>query len=390
MKGDINLADHNILYEFGKNKIEPWVGENPYAHETDRAIFQEAGRLGLIGCDIGLESSSDDSLLMKKFSMATICGFFDANVTLSLINSGNVAKKILSSSQDDKVISLAEKIRSGGCVACTAITEDSSGSAVSSLSTYARRHEDGWLLHGSKSWIINATIADYILVYAQIHDDRGATDQWGAFLVAKDSKGFSVTATRLDGAEGLGLGNVSLNNVMIPSWCCMIANDRAKKLLLHELNEARAYVAALAAGVMDRLCEETITYASQRQIGVDVLVHLSGWRSMMADAQSDLFVLSTALKQLPPDMLRQQQFPKVAAQLKLMATNMLQRHVPAFMHTHGAQGLLSHGRVLRIAKFVSIIGLIDGATEVLQDRVVRSVLSARNSQKGNAELGSGK
>lgn len=50
---------------------------------------------------------------------------------------------------------------------CFGLTEADYGSDASSLKTFATKTEGGWLINGSKRWIGNGTMADYIVVWAR-------------------------------------------------------------------------------------------------------------------------------------------------------------------------------------------------------------------------------
>lgn len=54
-----------------------------------------------------------------------------------------------------------------------ALTEPGYGSNASGLQTVAKKVEGGYLLTGEKRWIGNATIADYIIVFAKNLAENG-------------------------------------------------------------------------------------------------------------------------------------------------------------------------------------------------------------------------
>lgn len=66
------------------------------------------------------------------------------------------------------------------------LTEPEYGSDATSLKTFAKKVEGGYLLNGSKRWIGNATFASYIIIWAK-NVDEGNKIQ--AFVVEKGAKG---------------------------------------------------------------------------------------------------------------------------------------------------------------------------------------------------------
>merc|ERR1712086_1025268 len=71
---------------------------------------------------------------------------------------------------------------------CFGLTEPDYGSDASGLKTNATRTEGGWLINGRKRWIGNATIADYINVWAR-NKETGTIQ---CFVVANPSKGLTM------------------------------------------------------------------------------------------------------------------------------------------------------------------------------------------------------
>ncbi|MFJ2368902.1 acyl-CoA dehydrogenase family protein [Microbacterium sp. NPDC087665] len=75
----------------------------------------------------------------------------------------------------------------GEVIGCFGLTEPNSGSDPSSMTTFARRDGDGWVLNGAKRWIGLASIAQVAIIWAQTDDGvRG-------FIVPTDSAGFVAT-----------------------------------------------------------------------------------------------------------------------------------------------------------------------------------------------------
>ncbi len=78
------------------------------------------------------------------------------------------------------------RLASGRAIASFALTEPTAGSDPASMTTYARRDGDDWVLSGAKRWIGLGSIAQVAVVWAQTDDGvRG-------FLVPTDAPGFSV------------------------------------------------------------------------------------------------------------------------------------------------------------------------------------------------------
>ena len=75
------------------------------------------------------------------------------------------------------------------------MTEPDAGSDLRGMKTHALRGGDGWVLNGTKHFISNADLADYIILFAATGQDdtpKGPKKRITAFLVDKDAEGVSV------------------------------------------------------------------------------------------------------------------------------------------------------------------------------------------------------
>jgi glutaryl-CoA dehydrogenase len=74
----------------------------------------------------------------------------------------------------------------GEKIGCFGLTEPDFGSNPSGMITKSEKKGSKWILHGTKMWITNGTIADVAIVWAKVNDEiRG-------FLVETDRPGFSA------------------------------------------------------------------------------------------------------------------------------------------------------------------------------------------------------
>jgi alkylation response protein AidB-like acyl-CoA dehydrogenase len=69
-------------------------------------------------------------------------------------------------------------------ICCFGLTEKDFGSDATSLQTTAKKVEGGYLLNGNKRWIGNATLAEYIIIWARNLEEDNKIQ---AFVVEKGS-----------------------------------------------------------------------------------------------------------------------------------------------------------------------------------------------------------
>jgi glutaryl-CoA dehydrogenase len=146
----------------------------------------------------------------------------------------------------------------GTAIGCFGLTEPDSGSDPGSMRTRATRDGSDWVLHGSKMWITNGSIADVAVVWARTPDGiRG-------FLVEKGTPGF----TAQDVHHKLSLrasitSSLDLNEVRVPA-SAELPLARGLKGPLSCLSEARYGIVWGVTGAARDALAATINFATTR------------------------------------------------------------------------------------------------------------------------------
>lgn len=248
------------------------------ASDRPRALFEEAGRLGLF--ETIVHSGPEDADVVAE----TVAGFaegctdgglllsFGAHcfaVCMSLARYGNTPL------HETTLQSLVE----GSKVGAFAVTEAQAGSDVMALSTCYTENGGGFRLNGTKHFISNAPEADVFLVLAT-RDPRLHFRGLSAFLVARDSPGLSVATEQARvGSDRCTMGTVYLRDVAAPSEALLGGKNRGWKVFSHALRCERALMAGFFVGMMRHQCQLCIDHARTRvQFGRPIASyqHVSG------------------------------------------------------------------------------------------------------------------
>ena len=293
----------------------------------------------------------------------------DFGLALALFSSASMVAKLSREAPASVVRKLVPGMLAARHVGCTALSEPEAGSDLTAIQTQAQRTAKGWVINGRKAWIINASVARVIILYAQTEADSGARGI-ASFVIDADRKGFiREPAFGLASRNTFGLGGFSLENYQVSDKQMLQPPGQAFKLALAGVNAARVAVAAMACGMVAQCLDVARAYGEERMTFGKRLREHQGWRWALADASTEL-AAAKRLVESACQCIDDGTDPQIAAaQAKLFATRMAERQIPALEQAIGAEGLRASQPFGRHQFAARAANLVDGSSEMLRERI---------------------
>jgi acyl-CoA dehydrogenase len=148
---------------------------------------------------------------------------------------------------------------------CFATSEPTMGSDVAGMRCRAERDGDDYILNGTKYWITNGGISDYMSIFATVDPDA-QHDGICAFLVERDWEGVSVgrKIPKL-GQRGSNTTGINLKDVRVPKANMMAPPGEGFVLAMKTFARTRPAIGAFAIGTARSAMEFAIDYAKKRR-----------------------------------------------------------------------------------------------------------------------------
>jgi len=184
------VALRDRVRDYTAQRIRPNIARWYEDAVFPREIAPELGELGVLGMHLdGYGCPGRTAVEYGLAAMELEAG--DSGIRTFVSVQGSLAMTAIHKwgSEEQKERWLP-RMAAGELIGCFALTEPTAGSDPASMTTFARRTTDGWVLDGAKRWIGLASIADVMVVWANTEDGiRG-------FLVPAGTPG--VTATPIE------------------------------------------------------------------------------------------------------------------------------------------------------------------------------------------------
>ncbi len=309
------------------------------------------------------------------------------------------------------------RVEAGSALAAFALSERDAGSDVAAIATTARADGNEYVLDGQKTWISNAGIADFYIVFArtalrqgqdalrqaqdalrqaqdalrQAQDDsgrpsvlsersesKGQDDRRGlsAFIVEAGIDGFDITE-RIETISPHPLGTLRFSSCRIPASALIGAEGDGFKIAMATLDVFRTTVGAAALGFARRAFDETRAHAKSRRLFGAPLAALQMTQAAIADMAvdvdaSELLVYRAAwTKDSGAERVTRE-----AAIAKLFATEAAGRVCDRAVQLFGGRGVSRGEIVERLYRDVRALRIYEGASEIQRIVIARASLEA--------------
>jgi acyl-CoA dehydrogenase len=283
----------------------------------------------------------------------------------------------------------------GDMIAAFALSEPDAGSDVSAITTIANcsiSTSENCLkifqISGTKTWISNGGIADFYVVFAKTASELGTqaargTHNLSAFVVDAHTPG-------LDDSEHIQvmaphpLATLKFNNCSVSATQLLGEENSGFKLAMQTLDIFRASVAAAALGFARRALAEAVHYAQNRPMFGHSLADFQltqaklGEMVALIDAGALLTYRAAWMRDvaLPAGTATRAQYTAAAAAAKMTATENASKVIDMAVQMHGGMGVKVGSRVESLYRDIRALRIYEGATEVQQLILGKSVLAS--------------
>jgi alkylation response protein AidB-like acyl-CoA dehydrogenase len=183
---------------------------------------------------------------------------------------------------------LLPRIATGQCRVALAHHEAGARYVLDHVSTIARRRKGVYLLGGSKAVVLDAPMADILIVSARDDAEGGLS----LFLVEPGAVGLRSTPYRTQ--DGRSAADMTFENVELPASARLGAPGVALSVIEQAVDCALAALCAEAVGAIEAVNEATLQYLNTRkQFGQPI-----GRFQVLQHRMADMFLMATQAKSM--------------------------------------------------------------------------------------------
>ncbi|SNR86260.1 acyl-CoA dehydrogenase family protein [Puniceibacterium sediminis] len=264
----------------------------------------------------------------------------------------------------------------GDKICAMAITEPEAGSDAAAIRTNARLDGDEWVLNGTKHFISDGDIADYVIVMAVTDAEKRARGGITLVIVDKHTPGFNVVRNqKMMGHRGYGHAELTFDDVRIPMNSILGPVGEGFKVMMANVGGIRlGHIGARAVGMASRVLEMMRDHAATRKQFDQPIGDFQMVQQMIADSAIDIFATRMMVLNTAWEVDHGMDPRDKVSMVKVQASEMLGRVADRGIQVFGGYGVTKELPLERIYRDARVTRIYDGTSEVHRMLIARSVI----------------
>ena len=364
-----------MVQDFATKELEPIAAQIDEESRFPAESVKKMAELGLMGIcfpeEYGGSGSGATELCLIIEEISRVCA---ATSVILLVTAGLASEPIYVYGNEEQRKRFITPIATGEKLAAFALTEAGAGSDPAALETTATRHNNGYLLNGTKIFITNGAEADIILVFATVDKSlrhKGIT----AFVVEKDTPGFSV------GKHENKLGIRASSTVELVFEDCFVPEENRLgnegdgfKIALNAIDASRVTVAAQALGIAQGAFDKALVYAKERQQFGQPIANFQAIQWMLADMATQIDAARLLIYRAAYLQDNGLPFVKEASMAKVFAAETSSFVTNKAIQIYGGYGYVKEYPLERYLRDAKITEIYEGTSEMQRMTIARQLI----------------
>jgi len=370
-----------MVRNFARSEVAPVAAQAERNERFPPELLGRMAELGLLGGQVPVEWGGQGldhqtyAMVIEEMARVDHIAALYMSMPSSLVGRG-----LRQFGTDEQRERWLRPLAGGRIFGAAAVTEPRSGSDVGGLTTTYRKVGSQYVLNGSKAWISNLELADFVLTFAT-RDRSLRYDGISAFIIPRDTPGLGLHPYKDKlGFRSMVTGDISIDDVELNPDCLLGAEGEGFAIAMSSVESGRLSVAARALGGSWACLDESIRYAKSRELFGETLDSFQLTKAKLTEMAMGInaarMLIGGAAKILDDGG------PARAAlsMAKLYASDLFQRSATEAVQIHGAYGTSADYRVSRLYRDAKVFQLVEGGNEVHRLLIADTLLGRRRER----------
>jgi len=378
MQRTLFTSDHDAFRDLTRSFVDKHVVPHHPQWEVDgivdRAVWKEAGKLGLLGMDVPEEYGGGGQSDFR-YNVVVVEELVRAGATgLGFgLHNDVVAPYLLHLTTDEQKQRWLPGFCSGELITAIAMSEPAAGSDLQGIKTTARRDGDSYVVNGSKNFITNGINSDLVIVVVKTSPDKGAHGT-SLLMLERGMPGFERGRNLAKmGLKAQDTAELFFNDVRVPVTNLLGEENSGFYYLIENLPQERLGIAAGAVAACERMLELTIEYVKTRQAFGRTIGSFQNSRFLLAELVTETAIARTFVDRCITEHNAGALSVTDAAMAKWWTTELQNKVADRCVQLHGGYGYMLEYPIARAYLDSRVQTIYGGSTEIMKEIIGRSL-----------------
>ena len=352
------------IRDFAQNEVAPIVDEAEEKEATPVELFSKLGKLGFL-CpgyppEYGGGGVGEVGTCIMVEELAKICSGITSGL---MVQSGLATYAILAHGTEEQKQRFLVPAARGEKVAAFGLTEANAGSDAAAVETTAKKDGDHYIVNGSKIYITNGQICDFVTLAVATDKSKGSRGI-SAIVLEKGTPGYSTLKMRKVGHHSAATGELAFEDCRVPVDNLIGEEGRGFRYMLEALNPARISHSARSLGLAQAAFDASLEYAKQRVQFGQPIGKFQAIAFKLARMATEIEAARWLLYRVAWLFDQGEECRKEAPMTKFFSSETAIRVAEEAMRIHAGAGYLAESAIQRHFRDAILYHTTEGTTEI--------------------------
>ena len=264
----------------------------------------------------------------------------------------------------------------GDKIGCFCVSEPFGGSDVAGIRTTAVKKGNSYVLNGSKTFITNGVLSDYLVVAAKTNPELGNKGM-SIFIVDRNTAGLSATNLNKLGWKASDTAEIAFDNVIIPVENLLGEEGMGFPYIMQHFAIERLVMSVNAHARAEHALEYTLLYMSDRKAFGKNLNEFQALRHKIAEMASEIEMCKEFNYSVARRLNEGQYAVKEASMAKLLSTKIADEAIYQCLQLLGGYGYMEDYPLARMFRDSRLGPIGGGTSEILKEIIAKIVIDKK-------------
>lgn len=366
---------YDMATRFMAEEIAPRYDEFEKNEMVDRESWLKAGAAGLLCASMPEQYGGSGGTFAHESAIIEAIGHVGVDGFGIGLHNSIVAPYILHYGSEEQKRKWLPKLATGELIGAIAMTEPGAGSDLQGVKTRAEKDGNQYRINGSKTFITNGQLANFIIVVTKTDPEKGAKGTSLIVVETDEVDGFE-RGRNLDkiGLKANDTSELFFNDVRVPT-ANLLGHEEGQGFiqLMQQLPQERLQIGTGAIAMIERALALTIDYVKERKAFGKAIIDFQNTQFKLAELKTEATIGRVFYNDCVTRHINGGLDPVTASMAKYWLSDLQGKVVDECLQLHGGYGYMNEYPIARMFRDARVQRIYGGTNEIMKLLIGRSL-----------------